>query len=142
MTHSSSDSIGTIQNFPTLQESYAFFMYFFLFISGFITTICIRRSFDEVCFTFKRCSFLFERERERELFLLACLSRFSIVLSFVLLFLLSVPGSFAQMLASPVYFSGRVYPLTLDSQGSPLAGLYITNKSKTFIPSFIWGNSF
>jgi YD repeat-containing protein len=45
------------------------------------------------------------------------------VLSFVLIFLLSVPSSFAQMLASPVYFSGRVYPLTLASEGSPLAGL-------------------
>jgi|GEM_PF-2298514 len=65
MSHSASVLIGSKENFEIFQECYAILYRYFLSISESTIKICIRRSFDEVCFTFKRCSFLFERERER-----------------------------------------------------------------------------
>jgi len=87
-------------------------------------------------------SFSRERERERESsrsssLVSRCLAS---VLSLVLIFLVSVPSSFAQMLGSPTYYSSRFYPLTLLDQGDPLAGMHGTEENILAMPTTHWSN--
>jgi YD repeat-containing protein len=58
----------------------------------------------------------------------------------VLIFLISVPSSFAQMLGSSTYYSSRFYPLTLLDQGDPLAGMHGTEENILAMPTTRWSN--
>lgn len=64
----------------------------------------------------------------------------AVFLSLVLIFLLSVPSSLAQMLGSPTYYSSRFYPLTLLDQGDPLAGMHGTEENILAMPTTRWSS--
>ncbi|HOI25168.1 MAG TPA: DUF6531 domain-containing protein [Caldisericia bacterium] len=82
----------------------------------------------------------FSRERESSYSYSLVSRTLASVLSFVLLFLLSVPSSYAQMLGSSTYYSSRFYPLTLLSQGDPLAGMHGTEENILSMPTTRWSN--
>jgi hypothetical protein len=83
-----------------------------------------------------------ERERERERAIAksafsSCLASFLVL---VMVFLIGIPASFAQMLASPSYRSSRFYPLTLLDEGDPLAGMHGNAGSMAFMPTSQWSS--
>jgi YD repeat-containing protein len=80
----------------------------------------------------------FSRESSRSSSLLS--RTLAVFISLVLIFLLSVPSSFAQILGSPTYYSSRFYPLTLLSQGDPLAGMHGTEENILAMPTTRWSN--
>ena len=83
----------------------------------------------------------FSRERESVNRSSSWLSRFvASLLSLVLILLLSVPSSVAQMLGSPSYYSSRFYPFTLLNQGDPLAGHYGSEENLLYLPTTAWSS--
>jgi YD repeat-containing protein len=86
------------------------------------------------------CSIERERERERAIGKSAFSAFLASFLVLVIVFVIGIPASFAQMLASPSYRSSRFYPLALLDEGDPLAGMRGNAGSMAFMPTSQWSS--